>query len=166
MRRERILIVDDEEAVRGTISSILEREGYLTTVAAGPEEALLRLQEGPSYELVLSDILMPGTDGLSLLQQVCYDHAGTPVVIVSAVQDVRVAIDAFRNGAIDYLTKPFTRDQLTSVVKRALEHGRMARQNAEHKLNLEDIVSARTARLRSTMEDLERSYDSTLEAMG
>jgi putative nucleotidyltransferase with HDIG domain len=166
MQQERILVVDDEEAVRRIVSALLERSGYAITAAENAEEALLRLREGPDYGLVLSDIMMPGTDGLSLLQNICADHPGTPVVMVTALQDVHVATNAFRNGAIDYLLKRFARAQLESVVTRALEHGRLMKQNAAYRQNLEDIVSSRTDRLRATMEDLERSYDTTLEAMG
>ena len=166
MPQERVLVVDDEEALRGLVATLLERSGYSTTIAGSAEEALLRLQEGPAYDLVLSDVMMPGTDGLTLLQRICTDHPGTPVVMITAVQDVHVATTAFRNGAIDYLIKPFVRAQLESVVLRALEHGRLMKRNAEYRQNLEDIVASRTGRLRATMEDLERSYDITLEAMG
>ena len=77
-----------------------------------------------------------------------------------------MATNAFRRGAIDYLLKPFEREQLLSVVKRGLEHGRVKRQNHTYLQNLEEVVHARTSRLRATMQDLERSYDITLEAMG
>ena len=166
MPQERILVVDDEEAVRGIVSALLQRSGYATTTAEGGDEALARLQEGPAYDLVLSDIMMPGIDGLTLLQRICSEHPGTPVVMVTAVQDVNVATSAFRSGAIDYLLKPFARTQLETVVVRAMEHGRLLKKNAAYRQNLEEIVSIRTARLRSTMEELERSYDTTLEAMG
>jgi putative nucleotidyltransferase with HDIG domain len=84
----------------------------------------------------------------------------------SAVNDVHVATNAFRRGAIDYILKPFERVELQSVVIRAVEHGRLRKQNALYRHNLEAIASSRTGRLRSTMQDLERSYDITLEAMG
>ena len=86
--------------------------------------------------------------------------------MLTGLQDVHVATNAFRRGAIDYLLKPFDRGQLLGAVDRALEHIRLLKQNAAYRHNLEDIVSARTSRLRSTMQDLERSYDFTLEAMG
>jgi putative nucleotidyltransferase with HDIG domain len=166
MSQERILVVDDEESVRGLVGTLLDRCGYSTTLADGAKEALTRMQEGPAYDLVVSDIMMPGTDGLSLLQQICTDHPGTPVVMITAVQDVHVVTNAFRGGAIDYLLKPFARAQLESVVTRAMDHGRLMKQNSAYRQNLEEVVSARTGRLRETMQDLERSYDSTLEAMG
>lgn len=166
MARERILVVDDEESVRGLVGALLDRSGYATTLADGAEAAMTRMQEGPAYDLVLSDIMMPGTDGLGLLQHICTEHPGIPVVLVTAVQDVHVAMNAFRGGAIDYLLKPFARAQLESVVTRAMEHGRLAKQNAAYRQNLEEVVAARTRRLRATVQDLERSYDVTLEAMG
>jgi putative nucleotidyltransferase with HDIG domain len=166
MPQERILVVDDEESVRCVVAALLERCGYGTTVVRGAEEALTRLQQDPDYDLVLADIMMPGIDGLTLLEQIVTDHPGMPVVMCSAVNDIHVATNAFRRGAMDYILKPFERLELQSVVMRAVEHGRLRKQNAVYRHNLESIVSARTGRLRSTMQDLERSYDITLEAMG
>jgi putative nucleotidyltransferase with HDIG domain len=166
MPQERILVVDDEEAVRRVVAALLESCGYETTVVEGAEEALTRLQQDPDYDLVLSDIMMPGIDGLTLLEQIVTDHPGMPVVMCSAVNDIHVATNAFRRGAVDYILKPFQRAELQSVVMRAVEHGRLRKQNAVYRHNFESIVSTRTGRLRSTMQDLERSYDITLEAMG
>ena len=166
MPQERILVVDDEEPVRAVAAALLERSGYEVTTTESAEEALTRLQQDPEYDLVLSDIMMPGTDGLTLLDHICADHPGLPVVMFSAVNDTHVVTNAFRRGSIDYLLKPFKRSELDSVVMRAIEHGRLRKQNTIYRQNLEAIVSARTGRLRSTMQDLERSYDITLEAMG
>jgi putative nucleotidyltransferase with HDIG domain len=163
---ERILVVDDEESVRSVVAALLEHCGYTATLTNSAEEAIARLQQDPDYDLVLSDIMMPGTDGLTLLDQICTDHPGMPVVMFSAINDIHIVTSAFRRGAIDYLLKPFERAELESVVLRAAEHGRLRRQNTIYRQNLESIVSARTGRLRSTMQDLERSYDITLEAMG
>ncbi|MCU1250458.1 MAG: response regulator receiver modulated metal dependent phosphohydrolase, partial [Edaphobacter sp.] len=91
---------------------------------------------------------------------------GMPVVMLSAISDIHVVTNAFRRGAIDYLLKPFDRAELESIVMRGVEHGRLRKQNTIYRQNLESIVSSRTGRLRSTMQDLERSYDITLEAMG
>jgi putative nucleotidyltransferase with HDIG domain len=166
MPPERILVVDDEESVRGVVAALLERSGYSATMTESAEEAIARLQQDPDYDLVLSDIMMPGTDGLTLLDHICTDHPGMPVVMFSAIDDFHVVTNAFRRGAIDYLLKPFERAELESIVMRAVEHGRLRKQNTIYRQNLESIVSARTGRLRSTMQDLERSYDITLEAMG
>jgi len=166
MPQERILVVDDEEPVRGVVAALLEHSGYAATVTESAEEALARLQQDPDYDLVLCDIMMPGTDGLCLLDLICTDHPGMPVVMLSAINDIHVVTSAFRRGAIDYLLKPFERSELESIVMRAVEHGRLRKQNTIYRHNLESIVTSRTGRLRSTMQDLERSYDITLEAMG
>ena len=166
MPAERILIVDDEESVRSIVAALLEHSGYAPTVLSNADEAIARLAQDPDYDLVLADVMMPGTDGLTLLDQICLDHPGLPVVMFSAINDAHVVTSAFRRGAIDYLPKPFERSELDSIVLRAIEHGRLRKQNTIYRQNLESIVSARTGRLRSTMQDLERSYDITLEAMG
>jgi putative nucleotidyltransferase with HDIG domain len=166
MPQERILVVDDEESVRGVIAALLEQSGYAPTLTENAEEAIARLSQDPDYDLVLSDIMMPGTDGLTLLDHICTDHPGMPVVMLSAINDIHVVTNAFRRGAIDYLLKPFERQELESIVMRGIEHGRLRKQNTVYRQNLESIVTSRTGRLRSTMQDLERSYDITLEAMG
>ncbi len=165
-QQEHILVVDDESAVLAIVVSLLERSGYDVSAAANADQAILHLQDDPLCELVLSDVMMPGGDGLTLLDVICRDFPGVSVVMLTAVEDVHVATSAFRRGAIDYVLKPFDRSQLLAVVARALEHSRLLKQNAAYRQNLEEIISSRTSRLRATMHDLERSYDFTLEAMG
>ena len=165
-QQEHILVVDDESAVLAVLVSLLERSGYDVSAASNSEQALLHLQDDPGCQLVLSDVMMPGGDGLSLLDVICRDFPGVSVVMLTAMQDVHVATSAFRRGAIDYVLKPFDRGQLLAVVHRALEHSHLLKQNAAYRQNLEEIISTRTSRLRATMQDLERSYDFTLEAMG
>jgi putative nucleotidyltransferase with HDIG domain len=166
MSPERILVVDDEESVRGVVATLLECSGYAVTLIESAEEAMARLQQDPDYDLVLADIMLPGADGLTLLDHICMDYPGMPVVMLSALNDIHVVTNAFRRGAIDYLLKPFEHAELESIVMRAIEHGRLRKQNTVYRHNLESIVTSRTGRLRSTMQDLERSYDITLEAMG
>ena len=137
--------------------ALLEHGGYDVSSAASAEEAIEDLRQNPWCDLVLSDVMMPGTDGLALLDRIGKDYPGTPVVMLTAVHDVHVATNAFRRGAIDYLLKPFERTELISVVSRAVEHGKLLKQNAEYRENLEQVISARTSRLRATMQDLEKS---------
>jgi putative nucleotidyltransferase with HDIG domain len=166
MPQERILVVDDEAPVRGIVAALLDHSGYSATVASGADEAIEILRQNPNYSLVLSDIMMPGTDGLPLLDRISADHPGLPVIMFTTVHDVRIATNAFRRGAFDYLLKPFERLQLESTVERAVEHSRNLRQNIAYRQQLEEIISTRSGRLRATMQDLERSYDITIEAMG
>jgi putative nucleotidyltransferase with HDIG domain len=85
---------------------------------------------------------------------------------VTAVQDISVALASIRNGAYDYLLKPFEREQLLATARRALENRRLKLENRTYQTNLETLVSARTEQLHRTMTNLERSYDITLEALG
>jgi putative nucleotidyltransferase with HDIG domain len=165
-RPDHILVVDDESAVIDVVVAWLEQAGYDVSSAPDAELALLHLQDDPGCDLVLSDVMMPGCDGLTLLNHIGRDYCSVPVVMLTGVQDVQVAANAFRRGAIDYLVKPFDRDQLLPVVRRALDHSRLMKRNEAYRQNLEEIISNRTSRLRATMQDLERSYDFTLEAMG
>jgi putative nucleotidyltransferase with HDIG domain len=163
---ERILVVDDEAPLREIMVALLEHSGYSVTAVPDARQAVDYLQQDPGCDLVLSDVMMPDIDGFTLLDLIGKDHPCTPVVMLTAVHDIQVATNAFRRGAVDYVLKPFERSQVLSVVERALEHGQLLRQNAIYRQNLDQIMAARTDRLRATMQDLERSYDITLETMG
>jgi putative nucleotidyltransferase with HDIG domain len=166
MPQERILIVDDEEPIRTLTAALLKQSGYAATPIESADAALTRLQQDPDYDLILSDIMMPNIDGLTLLDHLTADYPAVPVVMFSAINDFHVVTNAFRRGAIDYLLKPFEHADLESIVIHAIERGRLRKQNTTYRHNLESIVTTRTGRLRSTMQDLERSYDITLEATG
>src|SRR5216110_4136984 len=163
---ERILVVDDEEPIREIISSMLNAAGYKTRQAASGMEALAILNATGEFELVLSDLMMAELDGIGLLERTKDSFPDLPVIMVTAVHDISVALAAIRNGAYDYLLKPFEREQMLAMVRRALEHRRLRLENRAYQSNLESLVAARTEQLRQTMTDLERSYDITLEALG
>lgn len=170
---ERILVVDDDESIRDLISSMLAHAGYPCRTASSGPEAISALNADPGYALLLSDLAMDGMDGLALLDRVRKLDAQIPVVMVTAVHDISVALTAIRKGAYDYLLKPFERDQLLATVRRALETRRLRMENLAYQNRLESLVAARTemlqrakADLERTMHDLERSYDITLEALG
>lgn len=113
--RERVLIVDDEEPIREVISSLLETQGYDCATAPTAVAALPMIDADPKhYQLVLSDIMMPEMNGLVFLQRLQKHYPDLPVVMLSAVHDIQVALDAIRQGAYDYLVKPFEKDQLSS----------------------------------------------------
>jgi putative nucleotidyltransferase with HDIG domain len=110
--------------------------------------------------------MMPGMDGIALLEASKERFPDMPVIMVTAVTDVSVALGAIRNGAYDYLLKPFERDQLLATVRRAMENRRLKMENREYQTNLEALVTARTEQLRQAVSTLEKSYDITLEALG
>ena len=164
-RRARILVVDDETQVRSMIGSTLERQGYAIQLAASGKEALEILEDN-TFDLVLTDIVMQGLNGIALLERIHGWHPNLPVVMVTAVHDIGVAIDSMRRGAYDYLLKPFEREHLLSTVERALDHRQLLEESHNYRQSLEEMVRARTEMLRHAMEDLEHSYDVTLEALG
>ena len=166
MTTERILVVDDEEPIREIISSMLNAAGYKTRQACSGMEALALLNSTGEFELMLSDLMMAELDGIALLERSKEKYPDMPVIMVTAVHDISVALAAIRNGAYDYLLKPFEREQLLAMVRRALEHRRLKLENRAYQSNLESLVAARTEQLRQAMTDLERSYDITLEALG
>ncbi len=166
MPADRILIVDDEEAIREIVHSMLTMAGYRCHQAGSGIEALAVLESGEHFELMLSDLMMGEMDGIALLERTKEKYPDMPVVMVTAVHDISVALAAIRNGAYDYLLKPFEREQLLAITRRALENRRLKVENRAYQTNLEALVTARTEQLRQTMVDLERSYDITLEALG
>src|SRR5262244_2405915 len=166
MTTERILVVDDEEPIREIISSMLSAAGYKTRQAASGMEALAILNSTGEFELVLSDLMMAELDGIALLERAKEKYPDMPVIMVTAVHDISVALAAIRNGAYDYLLKPFEREQLLATVRRALENRRLKMENRAYQTNLESLVAKRTDDLRRAMANLERSYDITLEALG
>jgi len=166
MAADRILIVDDEEAIREIVASMLTMAGYHCQQACSGVEALAILQSGEEFELMLSDLMMAELDGIGLLERTKEKYPDMPVVMVTAVHDISVALAALRNGAYDYLLKPFEREQLLATVRRAMENRRLKLENRAYQVNLETLVAARTEQLRQAMSDLERSYDITLEALG
>ena len=163
---DRILVVDDEEPIREIDSSMLASANYQCRQAASGLEALALLNSGEEFELMLSDLMMADLDGIGLLERTKEKYPDMPVVMVTAVHDISVALAAIRNGAYDYLLKPFEREQLLATVRRALENRRLKLENRAYQTNLESKVAARTEQLRRAMNDLERSYDITLEALG
>jgi putative nucleotidyltransferase with HDIG domain len=163
--KQKILVVDDEEAIREVISTLLEAQGYSCTVCSNGRLALDAFRRD-SFDLVLSDIVMPEMDGLKLLAELRQDDPDVPVIMVTAMHDISIALEAIRAGAYDYILKPFEKDQLHLSVRRALEHRQLVIENRTYQSDLEHLVAERTQQLSIALQDLEQSYDYTLEALG
>jgi DNA-binding NtrC family response regulator len=121
---ERILVVDDEEHMLVLFESVLGKEGYRVACAGSGEEALQQLHAG-EFDLVIADLLLPGMDGFTLLQQVKATQPMLPYVMLTGHGTVRSAVAAMKEGASDYLTKPVDTDELKVVVEKALELRRL-----------------------------------------
>jgi DNA-binding NtrC family response regulator len=115
-----ILLVDDEPGMQRYIKTLLEVDDYKVETASTGEEALERVQKGLQPDLVLLDVLMPGIDGLQTLEQLREMRPGMKVVMLSCVSDTRKVVQAIRLGAHDYLTKPFQKAELDTVIDQCL----------------------------------------------
>ena len=115
----RILVIDDEEIIHVSLRRILRRLGHQVDAVLSAKDGLSRLYES-SYDLVISDLMMPEMNGIQLLQRMKDDHIDVPVLMVTGYPTISTAVKALRLGAVDYLAKPFTRQELISPVNRAL----------------------------------------------
>jgi putative nucleotidyltransferase with HDIG domain len=158
-----ILIVDDESEITAILSDLFSGE-YDCHTAGSAEEALELVAES-NFDLVISDITMPGMSGLEMLPQLKEQTPDTVVVMISGMQTVESAIDALRLGAFDYLMKPFDLRQVEAVVKRALEHRELIVAKQRYENHLEELVEQRTGELDQALNSLEDAYRSTLKAL-
>jgi len=159
----RILIVDDEPEITAILSDLFF--GMYDCTTAGSAEQALALLANNQYELVVSDITMPGMSGLDMIPHVRSNSPNTVVVMISGMQTVESAIDALRLGAFDYVMKPFDLRQVEAVVKRALEHQDLITAKQRYEDHLEELVKQRTAELDLALNSLEGAYRSTLKAL-
>ena len=146
-RQMRILIIEDEPRILGFLKRGLEGEGFSVDVAPDGAEGLRCARQSP-HDLVLLDLLLPGLDGMSVLTELSRDHPDLPVVIVSARSDVPTKLRGFGLGACDYLSKPFSFDELLARIRVALRRAR--HDDNDHVLragNLVLDVARREARL-------------------
>jgi putative two-component system response regulator len=162
-RRERILIVDDEPALRRLLHQTLAREGFHCEEAGGGDEALNEVRNGPA-ELVILDVKMPGKSGVELLPKIRAKCPDTAIIMATAVTDSNVAIQCMKEGAYDYITKPFSLDQVVLSVERALEKRRLELENRDYQQHLERKVREETRRIREILLSAMESVVSALEA--
>lgn len=160
----RILIVDDDESVRDVISVLLKEEGYNCVVASSAEMALdLALAE--ETPLVISDMKMPGRDGLWLLENFRQKHPDTSVIMLTGYGDTEAAVDCLRRGAVDYLLKPPKLTDLIRAIERALAKRRIEVARKRYQKKLERKVRDRTTELRQALRDIASTYQQTLLAL-
>jgi putative nucleotidyltransferase with HDIG domain len=164
-RTARILVVDGEAHVRAMIGATLESQGYQVQMTSCGRDAIKMAKEN-DFDLVLTEVVIHDGSGIALMEQIRGQKPQLPVVMVTAIHDITVAIDSMHRGAYDYVLKPFERGHLLGTVQRALEYRQALQENHSYQQNLEMAVRARTELLRQAMEDIEQSYDITLEALG
>jgi DNA-binding NtrC family response regulator len=136
--KPRILVIDDESGIRDSLKMILEYEGYEVMQAATGEEGV-KLVEREAPDLVFLDIKMPGMDGLELQRKMREAHPEIIIIIMTGYASVETAVQALKDGAYDYITKPFDPDDLTHVIHKALEHYRTKQENLRLRENLDEL---------------------------
>ncbi len=140
---EELLVVDDEPQMLIAINDTLRRHGYGITTAGSGMEAMRKLKE-KYYQLVITDMRMPEVSGLDLLRKVKNLTPQTPVILLTAYGTVQNAVEAMRDGAFDYLLKPFSSEALESVVRRALDCVARKNEKVSHELITQDPAFSRT----------------------
>ena len=149
----RILVVDDEEIARQNLMHVLGREGWQVDCAADATQATALLEANP-YQLVLTDLRMPGIDGLSLLRSIKARDASVEVIVITAHASAGSAVEAMRAGAFFYVEKPFRIADVRKIVHEALEKGQLKRENIALKVEL--AQNNRSRRIVSTSEVMQR----------
>lgn len=138
----RILVVDDEEVVRDVLSTLLSAEKYLVDLAETGTQALEMVQEG-DYDVVLLDLMIPGIDGLQVLEAFQSRENSPATVVLTAFASIEKAVRATKLGAFDFITKPFKNDEILVAVKNAIEQRRLRDENARLRNSLQQRFSYR-----------------------
>jgi two-component system, NtrC family, nitrogen regulation response regulator GlnG len=137
MTGKRILVVDDEESVRWALNKALERGGYQVDLAVNGPGGLLAADD-PGVDLVLLDVRLPGRDGLAVLRDIRKRRPDLPVIMMTAYGTLQVAVEAMKQGAYDYIGKPFDMDEVLLVVEKALEAQALAREVTQLRRTVEE----------------------------
>ena len=154
----KILIVDDEDAIRSLFVEALEELGYRCDVAVNGLEALEKFYRFKDFDVVLLDIQMPKLNGIETLKKLKTYSPDLSIIMVSASRDIENVRAALKEGAYDYVFKPFHVADVDTVIKRAIERSNLIKANKDYQKNLEKKVMEQT-------EELVRAYSGTLEAM-
>jgi putative nucleotidyltransferase with HDIG domain len=161
--RETLLVVDDEAAIRSLLRVKLSREGYRCEEADSAEQALHVLETTP-IALAILDIKMPGRSGIEIIPEIRSGHPNTAIVMATAVRDIDAAIQCLKQGADDYIRKPFNLEEISLAVKRALEVRRLQIKLKEYQQYLEEKVGEQVVEIRQLFLGAIEALVSALEA--
>jgi len=144
-----ILIVDDEVSVRRLLSRRVTEEGYRCEEASTGDEALIKIRSN-LVQLVILDIKMPGRSGIELLLEIKATHPDIAVIMATAIIDTSTAIQCMKQGAYDYITKPFNLDEVVLNIERALEKRKLELENRDYQQHLEQKVGEQAQKIRAS----------------
>lgn len=160
----RVLVVDDEPAACRLLSVILAPPTFRCVTANSGEDALCTLEKEP-VDAIISDLCMPGMDGLELLSKARKRRPHAAFLVTTGVDDVEVGVQAMRSGADDYLVKPLQESAVVACLERALHKRQLEQQVETYRQHLEAMVSERTRQLQEALQRIESSYEETLRAL-
>jgi DNA-binding NtrC family response regulator len=167
-----ILVVDDEFSVRDSLYNWFKTEGYRADTAEGGMEALKKLQESP-WDIVLVDIKMPGMDGMELQRHIKKIDSGIVVIVITAYATVDTAVEAMKEGAYDYLSKPVDPDKLSILIRNAVNQRRLVAENLQlrqkvEELSLQDEIVGESPQIKKILEmiDTVAKTDATVMIRG
>lgn len=149
-----ILVVDDEPSILDLLEEYFSLKGFRVRTAANVAEAR-RWLSSEAFDLVTLDISMPGESGLVLLEELAPRAPDTVVIMMTALNDVRIGVEALKRGAFDYLMKPVDLDELSLTISKALRHRELELENRAYLTRLELTVAHRTAELEARIRSLE-----------
>src|ERR671913_445370 len=135
-RNASVLVIDDEEIMRDILGTLLEREGYSVRLASSGQEGL-DLAKSLPFDAVIVDVMMPGLDGLQVLDELKKHDEELPVLMITAYASMESAISAMKKGAFDYITKPFKNDEVLVVLRNAIERRHLLAENVTLRQNLQ-----------------------------
>jgi response regulator RpfG family c-di-GMP phosphodiesterase len=160
----RCLVVDDDPQVRDALVRVIQAQGLECVAAASADAALALLAEQGEVAVLVSDIRMPGTDGMALLEEVRRRYPDTAVIMLSAVSDVQIAVDCLKKGALDYIAKPMILGEVQVRVAKALEKRELTLQNRYYQRHLEDEVRRQRTRIQGLFLEGAQTLAHALEA--
>ena len=161
----RVLAVDDESAACKLLSLILGPPAFQCGTASNGKEALATLQV-ERFDAVISDLHMPGISGMELLSEVRRRYPHMAFLVVTGVDDVDVGVHAMRCGADDYLVKPLRESAVIASLVSALHKRKLEQEVENYRQHLEEMVAERTGQLQVALDQIQRSYEDTLQALG
>src|SRR5258708_6956392 len=161
----RVLAVDDELPALKLLALFLSTPAFHCVTARNGEEAVVALRS-QHFDVVISDLRMPGIGGMELLAEARRHHPHVAFLIITGIDDVEVGVQAMRSGADDYLVKPLLDCVVLASLERSLRKRHLERQLENYRQHLETMVEERTGQLQAALQQVERSYEHTLQALG
>ena len=162
--KHKVLLVDDEPIIRRVLKQRLTADGYQCEEAGNAEQAVAKLEDYEA-ELVVLDVKMPGKSGAELLPEIKKKYPDTAVMMATAITDTETAIKCMRDGAYDYLVKPFNLDEVSISAQRALEKRKLILENRAYQQHLEDMVLKRTEELKQALDKVKDASLDTIHRL-